>query len=556
MIDRSPRSTEDIADALINEAYRVLRMILGQQNLNQASPTYGCFGRRYWSWKATPFPDSTNQFAIYFLALFYNYHRDRLTPAEAAHTITAITAGLTFWCDAQKKDGSFDQVLLNEHGFGPTAYSLYGVLCTIELLKDSLPSALVDRLGSHVDRAAEFLIENDETYGTIANHSALFALVFYKLWNRDRKDVFRERAHRELGLIARTSSSEGWFMEYHGADPGYQTQCLQYLSLLPFSEYPEVEPLIEQAVTAFMPYFIHPDGSVGGFYGSRSTKIVYPAGFALNIPHHPIARSCLEAILNGLKSESVPSPADLDFENSFRVATSYLLAANACSKIDDACELPLLPCERSHVYKVFPEAGLSVYGFQAYYAVVSHKKGGALSVYDKKQRELLLDDRGFLVHVRGQLASSSGNKGHSEFSNKDKVQTLNDFTLVKNEQMTPAKFLILMVLGFTAFHFKFLLNKLKEQLARRLITGIKSVGGQLKRTILFAPDKIVVDDEVSLPKGSEISTTLRTSTTQPIHMASCDFYSPPAKVGDLNLISETQQINDRTLKSSYIITFR
>ena len=38
-----------------------------------------------------------------------------------------------------------------------------------------------------------------------------------------------KKAEHLLDRILNNQSQEGWFMEYEGADPGYQTLCLHYL---------------------------------------------------------------------------------------------------------------------------------------------------------------------------------------------------------------------------------------------------------------------------------------------------------------------------------------
>ena len=80
------------------------------------------------------------------------------------------------------------------------------------------------------------------------------------------------RVRELLDRILKHQSAEGWFKEYEGADPGYQSLCTYYLAdvhrMRP--NFDLADPLRESV--RFLWHFAHPDGSFGGIYGSRNTR--------------------------------------------------------------------------------------------------------------------------------------------------------------------------------------------------------------------------------------------------------------------------------------------
>ena len=67
-------------------------------------------------------------------------------------------------------------------------------------------------------------------------------------------------------------SEEGWYLEYSGADPGYQTHATFYLAVL-FTKTRDNDLLDSlKRANLYLSYFIHPDGTIGGEYASRNTS--------------------------------------------------------------------------------------------------------------------------------------------------------------------------------------------------------------------------------------------------------------------------------------------
>ena len=103
------------------------------------------------------------------------------------------------------------------------------LLAAFELVKPAL-GADGDRIAERLSASAVFLRRQRERHGAITNHLAGGA---HSLYEAGR--VLGDRAAAAAGeaLVAEilaSQSDEGWFPEYGGADPGYQTLCLYYLA--------------------------------------------------------------------------------------------------------------------------------------------------------------------------------------------------------------------------------------------------------------------------------------------------------------------------------------
>ena len=90
-------------------------------------------------------------------------------------------------------------------------------------------------------------------------------------------------------------------MEYEGPDPGYQTLCTHYLSSILEIEKSEKLLVSLKKSGEFLSHFIHPDGSIGGLYGSRNTEVYYPGGISKLAMDHDLYKS----INNELKKELI-----------------------------------------------------------------------------------------------------------------------------------------------------------------------------------------------------------------------------------------------------------
>ena len=82
-------------------------------------------------------------------------------------------------------------------------------------------------------------------------------------------DEANQKGNILLEKILSNQSKEGWYKEYEGADPGYQSLCTFYLAeILNIRPSSKLKESIKKSLK-YLCYFVHPDGSFGGIYGSR-----------------------------------------------------------------------------------------------------------------------------------------------------------------------------------------------------------------------------------------------------------------------------------------------
>ena len=151
-------------------------------------------------------------------------------------------------------------------------------------------------------RAADFLIRSSEQHSLISNHLAGAALGLFKAGELFQEKRYSDHGQFLLNSILTNQSTEGWFPEYGGADPGYQTLCMHYLAqIYIIKPSPELKLALGKSL-GFLKYFAHPDGTFGGEYGSRRTEIYYPGGIALLASEFPDAASLNRYMLSSIEA--------------------------------------------------------------------------------------------------------------------------------------------------------------------------------------------------------------------------------------------------------------
>ena len=142
---------------------------------------------------------------------------------------------------------------------------------------------------------------------------------------------FRARSDYFLERILAHQSSEGWYDEYGGADPGYQTHGSFYLARLQeLAPQPRLAESLARAV-AFQALFIHPDGSLGGEYTSRNTQTYYPAAFEMLAPTVPAAAWIARTMAPAVGTAMAAGIRAVDAWNLQPMLNNLAFALRACA---------------------------------------------------------------------------------------------------------------------------------------------------------------------------------------------------------------------------------
>ena len=268
--------------------------LLGAIDRNPFRPTYGCLDRQYWHYRTSSFPSGMYQEGVLPLALVYATDLPGNRWQGEPRVRELAIAALRFTTRSGHPDGSCDDYYPLERALGAAVFSLQAAAEAYRILQLDDPELL-----RWFRRRADWLIRHDES-GRLANHQALAVLGLLRVGQITGKQAYRDAAGARLERLLAWQSDEGWFEEYGGADPGYQTltiDCLANVRKLT-GDVTLDEPL--RRAVAFARLFLHPDGSYGGEYGSRGTYHFYPHGMELLAPENPQAADLADGFLRGL----------------------------------------------------------------------------------------------------------------------------------------------------------------------------------------------------------------------------------------------------------------
>lgn len=249
--------------------------LLGAIDRNPFRPTFGCLDRQFWHYRTSDFPSEMYQEGALPLALVYRHRlpgnrwQGERRVRELAH------AAVRFAARSAHRDGSCDDYYPFERALGAAVFSLEAAAQVYELLELDDAEVL-----EWLQRRARWLTAHDES-GRLANHQALAGLSLSRVARLTCRAEFQRAADERMRKVIAWQSAEGWFDEYGGADPGYQTvtiDCLAKYRRLNGAAWLD-EPL--RRAVAFARWFLHPDHSYGGEYGSRGTYHFYPHGMEL-----------------------------------------------------------------------------------------------------------------------------------------------------------------------------------------------------------------------------------------------------------------------------------
>jgi hypothetical protein len=471
------------------------------------------------------FAEATYQRNVYPLACWLQH--DHTLSSEYQHVLAeAIINGLKYAAQIQHQNGSFDQAFPHEHSFGATAFLLHPLLKTYEVVQEQCPGSVQESIEECLHKAADFLCRHDETHGFISNHisgAVLSLLVAEKYFSEPRYEL---RAIELLNRILDNQSPEGWFLEYDGADPGYQSLGMYYLAqayrLRPDKR---LRTALEKAVD-FLAWFVHPDGTFGGEYGSRRTAIFYPGGLYLLSGEFELAYSMTHFMLEAILNESTMSPANIDMGNLAPLLSNYALLLGA--DFTRESHVPL-PWQRKDATCDYSEAGLYIRGTNHYYAILGVSNGGVLKVFDKEKNVLSWNDAGYVGQVGKRTLVTTQITDRNRFNsvNPAEIVFTSPFYQMQQSLPGPLGFIVLRILNVTAMRNIFLGNLVKGLLVDLMIRGKRRVSLVLRRTVQFEQEQVKVRDVVRLVKKMDLHWLTYGRPFVAIHMASARYFENP-----------------------------
>jgi len=497
------------------------RRLLSQINRDPATRTFGCFDRRYWAWKMTDFPEATFQRNLNPLCWYLDQPESRNSP----NLINWIKVGLEYSLKIQHRDGSFDQAYPQERSYGATAFLSPDLINVYQRIRAHLTSNEQSKTEERLNRSAIFLYSAAELHGTITNHLAGAVLALTKASKLFKNSRYERKAGEILSGVIGNQSAEGWFPEYGGADPGYQTLCMYYLAQVYLDNPTEkLRSAMEQSLD-FLQYFVHPDGSFGGEYGSRRTEIYYPGGIALLVKKFEVAAQMHARMAASISSGSTTNLMDIDIGNTAPLLSNYILAEKIHSKNKKADSLPI---NELSITKFFKSAGILIQSSPKFYTILGVSNGGTVKIFNKKTDALVYEDFGVLGETEeGHIISNQAtNRANPITIDGNSIDTSSLFYIPESQIPTPLKFILLRIGNLSFMRFRFINEFIKKTLVNMLINRKSPVPLKRIRKIAFNQDSITIKDKIVKTSPISIKRLIQGEKFSTIHMASSRYFSP------------------------------
>jgi len=456
--------------------------LLTLQDRNPHSVTYGCFDRNYWHFKIIDFPSGMSQEFVWPLALAWAFSLPD-NPYYRSDAIKEwIRAGIHYAALSSRPDGSCDDYYPFERATGAAAFSL------LACIESYITIGLDDKdLLDFFIRRADWIGQHRES-GQLSNHEALVVLCLLRLQQLIATDRWQETVDHRLAQLLSWQNPEGWFSEYNGCDPGYQTLTISLLArIYEHSQKNEIRDALVSAVRVAAE-FVHVDGSFAGEYGSRNTFNFFPHGFELIGKWMPEALSINDRVLQGFKNGKAACYGDDHIVGHHM--WNYLLAS--CDFVTARPTLSTKPSGRVH----FKHAGLLIDRRENYELYIALNKGGVFKLFHAT--DLVASDTQISIVVkdgkrlRNAVCHLAGEYNCQLSDNTITIEGA--FGWAKQTQMTSPR-LVLLRLVMLSFG-RFFPNIIRTILQKLLISGKTHAPFHFVRRLNWNGARWTVFDEV------------------------------------------------------------
>ena len=504
--DNNIRGNTNLRDIYALKAISQIPRLLSLQDRNPFSPTYGCFDRTFWLYKAIDFPNAVTQYAVQSLALVYRYEFPRNIYYGSSQILDWCIAGMDYWAKIQHNDGSVDEFYPFERGWaGPTGETLYAVLSAYELLKDDIPKNVAEQILNSAYKAAKYVAKYSQSGGILANHHAMAILALRKAYEVFGEKEFIQGFKNKWHDFLKYHTDEGWSLEYDGADPGYLSATVSSLAkVYQMAPTEELFNVLRSAVE-FASYFVYPDKSYAGSLGSRHTFHFYSHGFEILSQAIPLAGAIAQKLLEGLaEGKLVPPEIMPDRYIVYRIP-EYLLSYLDCKpRLDN---LPKLPYENSSFRRYFSAAKIFVSKELNHYCLVNLAKGGVIKIFECEHGRLIYNDCGIIGRLdNGTVVSSQWLDEKYLISiegNELKIEgNLNKMPSAKC--FTPFRLIIFrLILLIAGWSTKFS-HLIKGTIRKVLMVGNRPTPIQFQRIIRIAQDEFTITDRINIASNIKL----------------------------------------------------
>jgi hypothetical protein len=497
---------------LLSSAPRILALL----DKNPLSSSFGSFDRKYWQYKILDFPCGMQQELVLPLAWLWRESFPGNRYAGLPRVQSFIEGAFAFHAACSHADGSLDDYFPHERAFGATAYAL-AALTDAALLTGLDCSGFI----ASCERSGLFLSRYREA-GTLSNHFAIAALALEHLHQLTGDTTWKSRSQELIHELGQRQNPEGWFQEYAGCDIGYQTVTVEFLARRHrLSPTPESEQMLKKLLV-FLAQFAHPDGSLGGEYGSRNTFNFYPGGFAILAEQFPEARFLLEQYFLGLQRGT---GNHLEDDGVFGHLLSSQVTALRCggAVMDESESTVQSRSQEPDGVQIFPNCGLftgrtgqlSIFG--------SLEKGGILKIFEEDR--LVHSDTGFAGQLQDGRLFHQTAPGCSRGQYEDNHLIIRgQFQLFSQKRLTRAYTIGLRLGSLVLGWFSRYSNLVRAAMQRVIIFNRAGVKLGFTRTIWLKGGRITLEDEIESQEQTELVRLYRTPDCVNMHVVTSDSF--------------------------------
>ena len=510
-----------------NNPYYILALskvplVMSMLDREQLTRTHGCFDRNYWCWKFSDFPGARFQEGVCTLAFLYSNQFPGNYLFAHEKTLECILSAMRFWSKIQHRDGSFDEAYPHEHSLAATAFTSFYVSEAFLLLSNKITDEFRSELIGVFSWAGQWLCRHDEKHGFLSNHLSAAAAALYNIYLITGEEKFKSRCDYYIQKIYSHQSREGWYEEYGGADIGYQTHSIFFLSKI--WQHTKDETLLRSLRKSieFISYFIHPDSTLGGEYGSRNTTFYFPTGFEILAKKIPLAGTIAQFMRDAVKSQTVVGLSAVDSYNFFPLLNNYLFAGLNMDNYSFSEELPF----RNNMSKHFSDAGLLVKSTDYYYAILGVNKGGVIKIFSKRESKLKYSDCGYWGRTqKGEVFTSQSLVRDNQISfSENKVTVFSHLFKLPQKVFSPLLFILFRIVSLSLGRCMFFSNFLKFSLVKSLIYKREKTACSLSREITFYDKTVEIVDKIANIKKTKLVFLKKDNQFTGLHMGSSKYF--------------------------------
>jgi hypothetical protein len=522
---RGPAEEVTPAELYWSQVLREVPRTLGTMDRERLSPTAGCCDRTHWAWKFTDFPGARFQESVCVMAFLHEtdrhdnpyYRNDRLREW--------LDLGLRFWTRIQHADGSYDEAYPNERSLAATAFTAFYTAEALGLCGESLDPGTHAAVMRSLTLAGTWLCRNDEGHGMLSNHLAAASAALLHIHRLTGLAEFERRSDYFASRILTRQSSEGWFEEYGGADPGYQTHGSFYLARIwQLTRDAELLAALKRS-TEFLSQCVHPDGSLGGEYASRNTQTYYPAAFEMLAPVDDVSQWIADRMRPSVVDGAAAGLQGIDPWNYFPLLNNLVFAYGA-ARVGRDKPVATRDIDDGNRLTWFPDAGIARVDVCGATIVIGTSKGGTVKAFGAGDGRLSFSDCGYIGRLGDRALCSTQYLDRGRPTNVADTRVVVRGAVVKfvRPVMRPASFVAFRAFMLTAGIVPAVARWLKGQLVRVLISRRHELRIAFRRTIEIQPGQLVIEDELNGPDLSRLTELWHGASFTTIHMGSSRYF--------------------------------